>query len=212
MEVLTREADTVFCAMDFSGDQKSGNYKYLAIVACTEEFLNSLVSSAGLEGTGRSQADKKDRRMSILSKLDASRPGCFALCVKTDKGTILSRITETAQLRKRVPKKEDLAYTYNNTIMECIREDLDRFLKLHKQSLPEIVVEADHDCKELLKHINIQQTEEAHAHMVADTIAWSNNRGDEPPGVRSLDITTHLYNKLKIKFGKRKRRVKQRRQ
>ena len=131
-------------------------------------------------------------------------------CVKTDKGAILSRITGTAQLKKRAPKKEDLAYAYNNAVMDCVREELDLFLKSYKLSLTEIMVEADHDCKELLRHVNIQQTKESHTHMVADAVAWANSRGNEPPGVKSRDATPYLYNKLRDRFGKRKRRARQR--
>lgn len=198
----------MFCAMDFSGNQESGNYKYLAVVACTAEFLNPIISGANLRNTVKSTASKKARRQDILAKLDAEKSGCLALCLKTDKASILSGIVRMAERQKKAPKSESLAYAYDNAVMEGIRVDLDQFLNRHGRSLGDVKIEADHDCKDLLRHANIRQTGESYAHMIADAVAWANNRGDEPRGVKPRDITGHLYKRLKGKFGKRRPRIK----
>lgn len=65
--------------MDFSGDQESGNYKYLGIVACTEEFLSRFVKDTKLLGIKRSTTNKKAARQNILDKLDAGNPDAW-LC------------------------------------------------------------------------------------------------------------------------------------
>lgn len=205
MEPLVGGKNWVFCAMDFSGNQKYGNCIYLAVVACTVEFLNQLIRGANL-GTGKADACKKARRQSILAELDAKKPGCLILCVKTDKDAVLARITDMARRQKRNPRAESVVSAYHNAVVGYFRNDLDSFLKRHGWSLQEIKVESDHDCEELLKHASIQRTREEYAHMVADAVAWANNRGDEPPGVKQLDVTAHSYRKLRAKFGKRRRK------
>lgn len=146
----------MFCAMDFSGNQESGNYKYLAVVACTAEFLNPIISGANLRNTVKSTASKKARRQDILAKLDAEKSGCLALCLKTDKASILSGIVRMAERQKKAPKSESLAYAYDNAVVEGIRGDLDQFLNRHGRSLGDVKIEADHDCKDLLRHANIR--------------------------------------------------------
>lgn len=34
------------------------------------------------------------------------------------------------------------------------------------------------------KHANMRRIKESRARMIADAVAWANNRGDEPPGGR----------------------------
>lgn len=201
----------MFCAMDFSGTLESGNFVYLAVVACTDEFLDQLIGGADLARPVNAIARKKSRRLCILAKLDARKPGCLILCVKTDKSSVLSKINYVMQRQKKNPKTEAIAYAYHNAVMDLVGDELDEFLKRHGESLQEIRVEADHDCWDLLKHTNMRRTGESYAHMVADAVAWANNRGDEPPGAKSLDVTAHAYKTLKAKFGKRKPKIKRRR-
>lgn len=61
MELLVGGENWVFCAMDFSGNQKYGNCIHLVVVACTVEFLNQLIRGANL-GTGKANASKRARR------------------------------------------------------------------------------------------------------------------------------------------------------
>lgn len=144
-ETIACRSGTMFCAMDFSGNQESGNYKYLAIAVCTDEFLNSPVSDADL--AGKTAAHKAGRR-DTLSRLDA-RPGCLVLCTKTDKSAVSSKTTYMAQRQKKNPKKASPEYAYNDAVLDRTRDDIGGFLKRHGRSLQEIEAEADHDCKDL---------------------------------------------------------------
>ena len=94
----------MFCAMDFSGNQESGNCKYPAAVACTAEFLDPIVSGANLRNTVRSTAGKKARRQGMLAKLDAGKSECLVLCLKTESFDIVKN-SPHGRGRKRPPNQ-----------------------------------------------------------------------------------------------------------
>ena len=201
----------LFCAMDFSGDQESGNYKYLSIVVCTEDFLNRFVKDVKIRRTKGSAISKRIMRRDILSKLDAGKSGCLILCIKTDKEAVLGEITDMARKQRKTIRSESLAYAYDNAVMNSVMQDLDLFLRHHGTSLSEIKVEADHDCVDLLWHVGVHRIEESHTHDIADAVAWDNCRGFEPKGVKSMDITVNLSKRLKRKFSKHKPKIKRHR-
>ena len=198
--------------MDFSGDQESGNYKYLGVVACTEEFLNRFVRGTNLVKMAGSTTDKKAVRRNILSKLDARSPECLVLCVKTDKNSVLSEMAGTLRRQKRTVETSSLEYAYNRAVVDSVRKDLARFLAGHGHSLAEIQVESDGDCRDLLKHSNIRRIKESHAHRMADAVAWANSRGLEPKGVKPQDVTAYLHQNLNKQLKKKlkKRKLKTR--
>ena len=197
--------------MDFSGDQESGNYKYLGIVVCTKDFLDKFVKDVNLRRTERSATSKRTMRRDILSKLDARKPGCLILCVKTDREAVLAEITNMARRQRKTIRSNSLSYAYDNAVMNSVMQDLEPFLRRHGTSLSEIKVEADHDCVDLLRHASVHRIGESYAHDMADTVAWANCRGSEPEGVKSMDITADLCKSLKRKFSKHRPKIKRHR-
>lgn len=188
----------MFCAIDVSGDQKSKNYKYLALVACTEEFLHSMIRDAGLNAVIKSSIDKQVMRKTIISSLREDARKCFVLCVKIEKNAILDKIKKSRFMQRysRTRNTQHVIRIYNRNVMELIRNPLDEFLARHGRALAEIKVESDGDCKGLLSDNGIRWTKKSHTHMIADATAWANNHDSEPRGAVRMDIVEPLTKSL----------------
>ena len=65
--------------IDVSGCPESGNYKYMAVFICTEEFLNVVVRRLQLNTVGGGFGTKKKNRKSILDSFKFNSRECLAL-------------------------------------------------------------------------------------------------------------------------------------
>ena len=205
----------MLCAMDVSGDQKSKNHKYLAVVMCTHEALNSIVKKAGLNRFRKSWAYKHNIRNSVIPHLNKENAGCLVLCVKIEKNATIDKIMERGFMRRsgRTVSNKAMNKLYHKAVIRSVEERLEKFLLAHKQEISGIKVEVDEDCRDIVTESSMSHTEKSYTHMIADATAWSNNRGGKLKGVKEVDITEslteYLTKKIRAKYMKdRKRRHK----
>lgn len=190
----------MFVAADVSGDPISGNHKYMAIVACTTEFADNVIT-AGVNYKADLSTRKHIIRDRILSNLNFDDRGCIAFCIRIERNATFRRLKIKNEPKRFSPTQKKLFHAYHYRHFKTVRDRLEEFLSKHGYALTCLAVECDHDCKDFVSDIGLRSNMPGLAHKVADAIAWANNKGEEPQGVISIDewdqIAADLHQRFK---------------
>ena len=74
-----------------------------------------------------------------------------------------------------------------------------KFLIKHKCELSDVVFKCDSDCRQFIKGNGLRPANVGDAHILADIVAWANNRNVEPEGVIMLDLA-NVFKEKTMKF------------
>ena len=181
--------------IDVSGDLESGNYKYMAVFICTEEFLNGVIRRLGLSTASGGFYKRATRRL-ILDNFKFDAHECLALCIKIERKRLLQVMESKAKTSPSNLRTRKILYNYNTAVWTSVRELIGDFLNQHKQDFGDAVFESDGDCISFLKDVAIKRAKPSYAHMIADVIAWANNAGKAPKGVIEIDATDQIVKTL----------------
>ena len=89
---------------------------------------------------------------------------------------------------------------YNYLLLQHVREKILEFTVKHNHTLSDIVFECDADCRGFVQNNGLHHGDKDYAYILSDLVAWGNNRGREPDGVISVDVTDAIETKLRHDF------------
>lgn len=183
-------------AMDVSGDQYSGNHKFLAVVVGTEEKINAIVKNLGNKKTHMSMIKSKSIKDRIISKVVFDGRESIAFCTRIDMKHVLEPIKSRRTVQRR--KGQNRTYRiYYRAVIHLVRKHIEYFLAPHQCAIHDIHFQCDDDCRNMIKYNGLKHDRPGSAHDLADIVAWANNRCMEPKGVVSIDLTGAIKNRLK---------------
>lgn len=185
-------------AADVSGDEQTGNHKFMALIIATDAFVASTIKRLGTNNIHMNIIQNKQRKDFILSTIKFDGKEGIAFCVRLDRDIILAEIKNKNP--KRNISRSRIMYNFNYTLMNQMREQIDSFLIKHGHELSDIILQCDSDCQDFAKNNGLCYTDQGDAHTLADIVAWANNRNKEPEGVIPLDLREEITTKMKKRF------------
>lgn len=121
------------------------------------------------------------------------------MCIRLDKDAIIKRTAARKKSGHGHPKK-NIFRAYDYLLCKHIREITIAFLVKHDQTLSDIVFQCYSDCRDFIKINALRHDNVGDAYMLADMVAWPNNKDKEPLGVKSLDLRVMIDAELKKRF------------
>lgn len=182
-------------AVDVSGDQRSGNHKFLAIVIGTEEKINAIRKNLGNNKIHMSTIKSQSAKERIISKVIFDGRESIAFCLRIDMKHILEPIKSKRTTQKRKGQKR-IYRIYYNAVIYLVRKRIENFLTSHHYAIHDVYFQCDIDCRNMIKDNGLKHDSPGSAHDLADVVAWANNRCVEPKGVIPIDLTEELKNSL----------------
>lgn len=183
----------MIAGMDVSGDAKSGNHKFMAIVIGTDERVDALTLDLGPKPIHMKSLHKSDRN-AVMNRIKFDGTEIAGFCIRLEKDRALSAVM--GHLAKKDKQSYDnrkkLLRTYNALLWKMIREPLEGFLLPHGCVAQDLVFQCDADCRDFANDRGWHHENRGPAHSLADILAWGNSHGREPEGTVSLDIADRL--------------------
>ena len=186
--------------MDASGNSSLGSRRFMGVVIGTQEGIHLIVKQLGHHQSHMRMITDKDKQNEIISKLQFDRDKVIAFCVQLDKDDIVAKTQEAKKTRHRYSRKR-IYRTYDHLLYTHIQEKIKAFAVKHHHDIDEILFQCDQDCLDFVKSNGLKFDRPGSTHMLADIVAWSNNRGKEPIGVESVDLRALLKVELGRRFG-----------
>lgn len=187
----------IVAGLDASGDQESGNCKYMALVMGTDEKIDSMV--AKIERDYPSMRDIKSRkiRLEIASRMDFAGEECIGICMLVDRQNVLAPIMERIDGGSRMTR-ERIYRRHNRMLMRHMRGGMEGFLLARRLGVHDIRFQCDSDCRDLVRDSGLRYEGPGNAHKMADALAWSNNSGLEPYGAGRMDIAARIRGRIRL--------------
>lgn len=190
----------LLAGLDTSGDRLAGNRKFMGVVIGTSEGIRSAAKDLGDGLIHMSAIRDRRARNAILAKVRFDNNTTVAFCIRLDKDSIVGKIHAGKKSGHRYPKKR-IMDACDYILRKHIQADAETFFAEHGHAVHEVVFQCDDDCADFVKSNGLTRGDPGDAHMLADIVAWSNNRGKELAGVKSVDIRARLETELKKRFG-----------
>ena len=184
----------LFIAVDVSGDPEYGNYKFMGLVIGTNKGIRSIIERLGNNKIHMSTIKNKKDQLKIIRQLNFDNKEIIAFCIRIEKDKVIKKIKEMKKNKNIGHQK--IMRVYNHLLMYHLREKITLFLNKHNYSMSEVIFQCDSDCVNFVKDNNLRHTHAGDAHMLADIVAWGNNRNKEPKGVISIDLTKVIENEM----------------
>ena len=89
----------LLAGMDVSGNPKSGNYIFLAIVICTQTDILDIIKHVGKQTIHMFQIKSKKTHDEIISKLRFDCKENIAFCIKINRNEIINKIHEMRRMK-----------------------------------------------------------------------------------------------------------------
>ena len=182
-------------AFDVSGIPKLGNHRYMGIVIGTKPNIKSIIKSMGHKKIHMSNIMTKDHD-AIISKLKFDNRQNIAFCIRINRDQIIRNVKKLSKIKHKNISNGKIYRTYDYLLFQELREMILGFLIKHKYGLSDIIFECDSDCIRFVKSSGLKPTNAGDAHMLADIVAWANNRSIEPDGVITLDLAKVIEPKM----------------
>lgn len=100
----------------------------------------------------------------------------------------------------RYPKKR-IYRAYDHILYRRIKDTFKIFSKQYNDDVDKIIFQCDNGCRDFIKNNGLTCGTPDDAHMLADIVAWSNNREIEPDGVQLAHLADPIKKELEKKFG-----------
>ena len=180
-------------AMDVSGRVEKGNYMFMGIVLGTKENLDIMINNLQLNELSVHTAKQNRIRNDLISKIKFNGKENIGFCIRLDKDKIVDDV------KKKVDSSRYGAIyrRYNHLLFQFMRESISDFLVKHKTELSEISFQCDADCQGFITDNNLCSCEQESVHVLADLVAWSNNKEKTLDGVIDLDSRNWIKKELK---------------
>ena len=191
----------MIAGMDVSGDPKSGNHKFMAIVIGTDEKVNALTSDLGSKPIHMKNLRKSDRN-AVMNRVKFDGTEIAGFCIHLEKDRALSTVMEhlAKKDKQSYDNRKKLSRTCHALMWEMIRDPLESFLLLHGCVAQDLVFQCDADCRGFASDRGWRHENCGPAYSLADILAWGNSHGREPTGTMSLDIADRLEEQTLKRF------------
>jgi len=186
--------------VDVSGMPGTGNYKFMAVVMGTKEGIAGIVRDMGCDDAGPDHVRIKKHRSAFASRIRFDGRENFALCVRIDMDDVINGAKQVRRIRRKNIPNRRFFRAYNYMLWNRMQERVTEFLNRHGHALADVVFQCDSDCRIFVLENGLRCTDGRDAHMLADLVAWSNNRGREPEGVVSVNLADAIKAEMRKKF------------
>lgn len=186
--------------MDVSGDQKSGNYKFMSLVFGTQESLDAMTRRLGSEQIHMNMIKNRKARDDIINQVRFDGVECIGFCIRLEKSQAITKAKKSAR-RKRRYNAAKIHSTYHAIVWEHICDRVEAFLRYHNYEIRTLRFQCDADCRNFAKDVGWRYVDVGSVHSLADIVAWANSHGREPHGTVCLDMTGLLDAELAHRFG-----------
>lgn len=189
----------LLAGMDASGDQKSGNQKFMAVVIGTEESIVAMTRRLGSDSIHMNMIRNPRERDEILSKIRFDGRTCIGLCVRLERKLVLDGTQKRAKKSPRIYKRRAVS-AYHQLVWDMVRDPVEGFLRQHGCEIRRLGIQCDADCRDFARDRGWHSRPVGSAHMLADIVAWANNHRREPEGTMYMDIHDRLVKSMRRKF------------
>ncbi len=186
-------------AMDLSGD-KDNEDAYVGIVIGVKENIDAMIRHLDLQKFSGSGGKSSITRKKLVKQLDFNNRENIAFCIKIDRHRITNKIKESMKRKHPYVDTTRVSIAFNQHLLRLIGNKILPFVRKHGGDLSNVVFECDSDCRYFLKDNGLRHDGPKYVHILADIIAWANNRGIEPSGVVFFDISEKIERKLTRHF------------
>ena len=175
----------MLAGVDVSGDQQSGNHKFMGLVIGTDASINDMIANLGPRPIHMSRLCRADQD-AVMDGIAFDGVSCMGLCACIEKKRVISRIAGRFNRGQNFKNHKKLLRMYNAVLWSMLRERVDAFLYAHRFEPGRLCLQCDFDCRDFVKDQGWQYTNHGPAHELADALAWGNRRGQEPDGAMRL--------------------------
>ena len=199
-----RELDglRLVAGIDVSGIENRGNDNFVALVMGTAESIAAAAKTVSVNDRIIHMSDIKNKQDqdAIFSKLNFIGKTITASCIRIDRQETID-LTLDSKPMLRNPFARDRIYSqFNSLLRQELMRPTQKFLLERRHTIDEVVCQCDQDCRPLAKIIGFKLQHKGVVHMLADIVAWFNNRGKEPAGVKQIDSAGTLRAKLRQSY------------
>ncbi len=168
----------------------------MGIVLGTKESLDAMINNLQLNKLPAPSVKQTRTRSDLVSKIRFNGKENIGFCVRLDRDEI------TNDVKKKIDSTKYAAIyrRYNQLLLKFMHGRISEFLARHKAELPEVGFQCDADCYRFISDNNLCLCDQKLVHVLADLVAWSNNRGKEPDGVICLDSRKCIRKELNRVF------------
>lgn len=178
---------SISAGMDVSGDQKSGNHKFMSFVFGTEESIDAMIRRIGSEQIHMNMIKNRKARDDVIRQVRFDGRECIGFCIRLEKARTLARAKKAVGRRHR-PRAGRTHNTYHFLVWSHIRDRIEAFLRRHGCEVRSIRFQCDADCRNFAKDVGWRYADRGPAHTLADIVAWANSHGREPKGTVCMDM------------------------
>ena len=171
----------IVAGMDVSGDQRSGNHKFMSLVFGTQESLDAITRRLGSEQIHMNMIKNQKTRNDIIRQVRFDGIECIGFCMRLEKAQTIARVKKLVG-RKHRPSVGKIYKAYHFLVWRRIRDRIEEFLRHHDCEVRSIRFQCDADCRDFTRDVGWQYVDGGPAYMLADVVAWANSRGREPTG------------------------------
>lgn len=191
----------MLAGMDVSGDSKSGNHKFMAIVVGTDEGVGALTSDLGSMPIHMRSLHKGDRN-AVMNKVKFDGTRVAGFCIHLEKNHTFSIVQGRLDRKGKQSyfNRKKLLRTYHSLVWKMIRDPLEGFLLSHGCAARDLVFQCDADCRGFAHDQGWKHENRGPAYVLADILAWGNSHGREPRGTVNLDIADPLERQTLERF------------
>ena len=178
--------------MDMSGFDSNRHSNFIAIVICTQEYLDALNRRLAKKQLSF-ELSKHIVRTTIHNELRFNKDDCLVLCCRIDRDEIIDDITS----KKKYRQKDEIRKKFHKEFYRIIQTKIEAFLMSHKCDKRDIIFECDDDCENFIKDIDFRYTKnDGVVYKISDIVVWYNKNDNPIDGV----YESEPYKKLQKHF------------
>ena len=182
--------------MDVSGDNKDGNYKFLAIVIGTKDNINSLFHSIGKKKIHMNQIQDKNQRKRIINTVSFDGKNRTAFCLAMNRKNIIDKVTNLRKIKQKRMPKSRIIRVYNYLLFQYVKPEIEQFIIKNGYAMTDMIIQCEEDCVSIAKDNSLFHTNIGIAYRISDIVAWCNSHNITLSGVVEKDFTDQLECKL----------------
>lgn len=186
--------------VDVSGIINHGNYVFAGVVAGTTNMINSIMRSTGYDHIHMNRIRNTSIRNHIISTINFDHPECIACCLQIDRTVVFNTVTHKLNRQHKNISTHKIYRAYNYILMRYIRKEIEDFVINHKHSMHDIAFQCDGDFRRIVKDGGFRYDNVGIAYELADVVAWSNNKNQEPRGVNSVPLVNSILGDIQRHF------------
>lgn len=161
--------------IDVSGNNQSGNYKYMGIVIGTQECINSQMRRLGTDRLHMRDIVNKKHKDEILNQLNFDVKDVIAFCLLIEQKKIMDEVLKIKRGKKDRVSSSKVKKQFNKQVWNHVKNEITNFINEHGYELNNVGFQCDQDCYNFLRDNGLKCNSVGKAHVLSDVVAWFNN-------------------------------------